>query len=479
MSLTSPLSGIRSGLIIGNQEILTEYTLPVINPATEALVSESPLASKAHLEMAISAARQAQRTWQAESFDQRQQCLLQFAQEMENRQSELAELLCLEQGKPQHSAAHDEVGFAIGWLRDMSSQRLTTHTLDDTGDQKIELDYQPLGVVGAILPWNFPVALAIWKLGATLLTGNTLIMKPSPYTPLTGLLLGKLAQSVFPEGVVNVLTGDDSLGQWMVEHPHIHKISFTGSVATGKRVMAAAAQHLKPVTLELGGNDPAIVLPDADLDKVIPSLFWGAFGNSGQWCVGIKRLYVHARIYDEVLSRLVAFSKTVKMGDGQHPDTQLGPVQNRMQYRKLQSLLQDIHNKGYTIATGGVLPEKSPGYFVPVTLIDNPPEDSRIVREEPFGPILPVLRYQDYDEVITRANHSEFGLGASVWGEDLELANQLAQRLEAGTVWINEVYTHHPSAPFGGHKLSGFGVEHGQAGLMAYTQLRVRMQPRT
>lgn len=468
-----------STLRIGNARVRTERRLPVVNPALGTAFASVPHADPEHLDAAVVAAREGFRVWSALPWEDRQARIEALADRIAQAREELADLMTLEQGKPRHSAAIGEIDYSADWLRGIAKQRLGTRVLEDSPRHHVEQSHVPLGVVGLIVPWNFPMCLAVWKLAPALITGNAVILKPSPYTPLTALRLAELAEDILPPGVLTVLTGDDTLGQWMVDHSGIAKISFTGSTATGRKVMAGAAAHLKHVTLELGGNDPAIVLPDADLDACVPQLFWGAFGNSGQWCVGIKRLYVHEDVYPRLLEALTAFARTVPLGDGMDASSQLGPLQNARQYAKVLDLLDDCARQGLRIAHGGPRPAPDQqGYFVPVTLVDNPPDDSRVVVEEAFGPVLPVLRYRDFDDVVRRANDTEFGLGASIWGRDTVFAQALADRLEAGTVWINEVYVHGVDFPFGGHKRSGLGVEHGNEGLAAYTNPKIRMTAR-
>ncbi|PMR75389.1 aldehyde dehydrogenase family protein [Billgrantia endophytica] len=467
-----------STLRLGDARVHTVRHRPVINPAHGTVFASVPRADPEHLERAVTAARDAFLGWRALSWAERQTRIEALADRMARARDELADLMTLEQGKPRHSAAIGEVDYAVGWLRGIAGQRLSGRILEDAPHHHVEQSYAPLGVVGLIVPWNFPLCLAVWKLAPALMTGNSVILKPSPYTPLTALRLAELAEDILPPGVLSVLTGDDALGQWMVDHPGIAKISFTGSAATGRKVMAGAAAHLKRVTLELGGNDPAIVLPDADLDACVPQLFWGAFGNSGQWCVGIKRLYVHDDIYPQLLDALVTYARSVPMGDGMEPANLLGPLQNARQYAKVLDILDDCPRRGLRFAHGGKRLLDQAGYFVPVTLVDNPPDASRVVVEEAFGPVLPVLRYRDFDDVVRRANDTEYGLGASIWGRDTAFAQTLADRLEAGTVWINEVYVHGVDFPFGGHKLSGLGVEHGAEGLAAYVNLKIRMTAR-
>jgi acyl-CoA reductase-like NAD-dependent aldehyde dehydrogenase len=269
--------------------------------------------------------------------------------------------------------------------------------------------------------------------------------------------------------VFSVVTGGDDLGKWMTAHPGIDKIAFTGHTETGKHVMASAAATLKRITLELGGNDPAIVLPDIDPRKIAPQLFWAAFQNNAQFCNATKRLYVHEDIYDEVLKALVDFTRTQKVGNGADADVALGPIQNAPQYEKVIDYFEDCRRNGYRFAIGGEIDPSAKGWFIPVTLVDNPPDDSRIVAEEPFGPILPVLKWRDEEDVIRRANDTPYGLGASVWGQDLDAVERIGSRLEAGTVWINEIHQYAPDQAFGGHKQSGIGCENSLHGLMEYT----------
>ena len=297
-----------------------------------------------------------------------------------------------------------------------------------------------------------------------------MIVKPSPYTPLCDLKLGELARAIFPPGVLNVLSGGDDLGKWISAHPDVNKIAFTGSTETGRHVMRSASETIKRVTLELGGNDPAIVLPDVNPKELAPQLFWAAFQNNAQFCNASKRLYIHEKIYDAVRDALVEYiEKEVIVGDGAKRETTLGPIQNSMQYEKVKTYFEDCRQQGYSFAVGGEIDETSPGWLVPVTLVDNPPEDSRIVKEEPFGPILPLLKWHDEADVIKRANDTIYGLGASVWGKDLEAVERIGSQLEAGTVWLNEIHQYSPFQAFGGHKQSGLGCENSLHGLQEFT----------
>jgi len=405
-------------MTIGGKPCKTSATFPAYNPATREVIAEVPEASEADLNRAVSAASQAFESWKHSSVQERAQALNAVADAIEKNAEAFMALLTKEQGKPRSGAEWEILGSVI-WCREIAKQSLPEELIEDTADRRVITRFSPLGVVGGIVPWNFPVLLAIWKIAPALMTGNTIIIKPSPFTPLCTLKLGEVCREVLPPGVFSVVTGDDDLGKWMTAHPGIAKIAFTGHTDTGKHVMRSAAGTLKRLTLELGGNDPAIVLPDVDAKALAPQLFWAAFQNNAQFCNATKRLYVHEDVYDEVLRELVAFSKAVKVGDGSKADTQLGPIQNAPQYEKVVEYFDDCKRNGYRFAVGGEIDKSAKGWFIPVTLVDNPPEDSRVVVEEPFGPILPVLKWSTEADVIARANRTPYGLGASVWGKDL------------------------------------------------------------
>lgn len=444
----------------------------VINPATGVAVGRAPDCSKDQLDDAFSAARAAFPIWRAKPLEDRQAAMAGIAARIFEHADELSQLLTSEQGKPLADSAQ-EILAAGYWCQAASGWTLPIEVNEDSDQRRSETHRVPIGVVVAIAPWNFPVALAMFKLAPALLAGNTLVLKPSPLTPLTTLRIGELIRDLLPPGVLNIVCGSDQLGPWMTTHPAADKVSFTGSTATGRRVMASAGTTLKRVTLELGGNDPAIVLPDVDVTAAAQKLFWSAFRNSGQLCVATKRLYVHDAIYDAFAAALVAYAKTVKVGNGTDEGVQLGPIQNAAQYQRVLDLIEDSRANGHRFLLGGPPFPRSAGYFVPVTIIDNPPETSRIVREEQFGPVLPLLRYFGTDEVVARANASPFGLAASVWSSDTGRALEIARRLECGTVWINESQYLSPGQPFGGHKQSGIGVENGLDGLLEYTNTQV------
>jgi len=451
----------------------------VINPATGAPFARCPDASREQLDAAITAARRAFADWQHTSVDERRERLRSFANAIKARQEEIATVLTREQGKP-FARSLDEINRACGNLQGILTLELPSaqqpELLRDNERGRAQVSYHPLGVVGAITPWNVPLLLAMPKITQALYTGNTIVLKPSPYTPLSTLLLGEIAREHFPAGVVNILAGGNALGAWMTEHPGLDKISFTGSVATGKRVMASAAGTLKRVTLELGGNDAAIVLDDVNIKAVAPRLFWACFGNSGQICMAIKRLYVHEKIHDELCQALVAIAAGVKVGEGFEDNVLMGPVQNRMQYERVLELLADTKRQNARILCGGQAMDR-PGYFIAPTIVTDIREGTRLVDEEPFGPVIPVLRFADGEEAVRRANDSRFGLSGSVWSADVERARKLAARLEVGTAWVNHHLGAEHDVPFGGVKESGLGREYGVAGLKHYCEIRAVSEP--
>ncbi|HLN09364.1 MAG TPA: aldehyde dehydrogenase family protein, partial [Xanthobacteraceae bacterium] len=379
-------------------------------------------------------------------------------------------LLTQEQGKPIADATGEVMGMAA-FFRYFATLDLPMKVIEDGEGRRVEAHRRPLGVIGAIIPWNYPLLILSFKLPPALLAGNTLVVKPAPTTPLSTLKFAALIADLLPPGVINVIADANDLGDALTHHPDVRKISFTGSTATGRKVMASAAETLKRITLELGGNDAGVVLDDADPKTVAPGIFKGAFENSGQVCLAIKRLYVHESIYDELCSELAELANAAIVDDGLKQGTQLGPLQNRMQYEKVKGFLEDAKANGRIVAGGEVMDR--PGYFVRPTIVRDIAEGSRLVDEEQFGPVLPVIKYSDSDEVIRRANATTYGLGASVWSSDPKRAYEVAGRIEAGTVWINKHLDMAPHIPFGGAKQSGLGVEFGEEGLAEFTQLQV------
>ena len=457
-------------LLIGGALVPGETTMPVINPATEEVLTDCPRASKDQLDAAVAAAKAAFPAWAATPITERRRLIGKMADIIETHANDLARILTSEQGKPIADATGEVLGMA-GFFRYLASLDLPMRVLERSGDRQVEAYRRPLGVVGAIIPWNFPLLILGFKLPPALLAGNTLVVKPAPTTPLSTLRFAELVKDVLPAGVLNVIADANDLGDPMTKHPDIRKISFTGSTATGQKVMASAAQTLKRITLELGGNDAGIVLDDVDPKTVAPGIFDGAFQNSGQVCLAIKRLYVHESVYDEICDELVAIAKSTVVDDGSKQGTKLGPLQNKMQYEKVKAFLDDAHKNGKVIAGGAAMDR--PGYFIAPTIVRDIAEGSKLVDEEQFGPVLPVIKYSDSDDVIRRANASSYGLGASVWSSDPKRAHEIATRIEAGTVWINKHLDMAPHIPFGGAKQSGIGSEFAEEGLAEFTQLQI------
>jgi acyl-CoA reductase-like NAD-dependent aldehyde dehydrogenase len=446
--------------------------LEVLNPANEQVVGRVPASGKDELDRAVAAARRAFKTWKKTSHEERQQVVQGIAAAIKENADELFRLLTTEQGKP-HAQAQQEIYGAAGLAAAQS-----TLTLDDVVNQDDDTRLSrtrrvPVGVVGGIVPWNFPIMMAIQKIVPALVAGCTIVLKPSPFTPLTTLRIAELIKDVVPAGTVNIITGEDTLGPLITGHPDIDKITFTGSTATGKKIMEGAAGDLKRITLELGGNDASIVLPDADVQKVAEQLFWSSFSNAGQVCIAAKRIYIHEDIYDDLSKAIAEYAKTVVVGDGSQQGTGVGPIQNKKQYERVLELIQDAKDNGYKFLTGGDKDPSGTGYYVPITILDNPPEDARIVAEEQFGPVMPLMKFGSVDEVIERANNSEYGLAGAVWTKDTDKGIEIAEQLETGTVWINEFMQLSPFAPFGGHKQSGFGAEYGIDGLKEFTYPQV------
>jgi acyl-CoA reductase-like NAD-dependent aldehyde dehydrogenase len=383
---------------------------------------------------------------------------------------ELARLLTLESGKPL-PLAMAEVGALAAFTRYFSTLALETKTLEAGEGRRADIQRRPLGVVGAIIPWNFPLMIVGFKLPPALLAGNTVVLKPAPTTPLATLRLAELIAPLVPAGVVNVITDQNDLGDALTSHPDVAKISFTGSAGTGRKIMNSASASLKRLTLELGGNDAAIVLGDVDVKGVAPKLFEAAFVNSGQVCLAIKRLYVHESIYDQMCAELASLAEASIVGDGLQQGVTIGPLQNKTQFSRVLSLIDDASQTGQIIAGGARADGK--GYFIRPTIVRDIKEGARLVDEEQFGPVLPVIKFSTADEAIARANASPFGLGGSIWSSDEEGAYALASKLEAGTVWINTHMAMTPNVPFGGSKQSGFGVEFGEEGLAEFTQITI------
>jgi acyl-CoA reductase-like NAD-dependent aldehyde dehydrogenase len=457
-------------MTIAGETAPTEGSFGVRNPATGDVFAQAPECTRQQLDAAFDAAAKAARDWKTDEA-LRRAVLRRAADVLSEASGALAPTLTAEQGKPLADASV-EVFASVAWTRYFANLEIPTQVIQDDDRAYVELAPRPLGVAAAITPWNFPLTLAFWKIAPALLAGNTLVLKPSPFTPLTTLKVGELLRDVFPPGVVNIVSGGDELGQWMTSHPVPRKISFTGSVATGKKVALAAAPDLKRVTLELGGNDPAIVLDDADPASVGAAIFAGAFSNNGQVCSAIKRVYVPEALYDEVVESLAAHARSVKVGEGTEEGVRLGPINNQPQYERVKELVADAVSHGARAVTGGRAMDRA-GYFFEPTILGGITDGTRIVDEEQFGPALPVVSYRDLNDAIDRANATHFGLSGSVWGTDADRAAAVAAQLECGTAWVNTHLALSPQQPFGGFKWSGIGVENGPWGLAEFCELQV------
>ena len=461
-------------MTIGGEMVkAAEYT-DVRNPAnTGEVVGQAPVGTAGHLDQAVAAAAKAFDSWRHSSESDREEACNAIARVCADNAEELAVLLTKEQGKPLGGLGSNfELGGAGAWAGYTASLSLPEKVIEDSEERHVIQQRVPLGVVGSITPWNWPVMIAIWHIVPGIRTGNTVVIKPSPYTPLSTLRLVELANEVLPAGVLNVISGGDELGAQLTGHNGIDKIVFTGSIATGKKVMASAAEGVTPVTLELGGNDAGIMLPGEDPAQFAEGFFFGSMINSGQTCGALKRLYVHADDLDKTVEAIAGFAANIPMGDGMEESSLLGPLQNERQFKRVIELVEDAKANGGTCVIGGE-PLGGPNYFYPVTLVTGVSDGVRLVDEEQFGPVLPIITYTDIDDAIERANGLEFGLDASVWGTNAEETARVASRLEAGTVYINKHAEIAPNIPFGGIKCSGLGVEFGEEGLAAYTAIKI------
>ena len=457
-------------MTIGGRGASSPQTLEVVDPATASPFARVYDATREQLDQAVAAAAEAFPLWSATPHSERAAAVRAFAGVLERNADEVAELITREAGKPL-GKGRSELASSIKWLAADANLELPVEVLRDDETWRVELRRTPVGVVGAITAWNYPVLLATFKVGPALLTGNTVVIKPSPYTPVATLRIVEMAQEVFPPGVLNAVSGGDELGRWMTENPIIRKITFTGSAATGRKIMASASGNLKKLTLELGGNDAGIVLDDVDLDAVKDDLFWSRFANCGQVCAALKRLYAPASRYDEVVDALVSVARTVKVGSGTEEGVQVGPVQNAVQLELVREAVNDAVAKGAGVAFQGNVPE-GPGYFFPITILRDVPKNSDIVQNEVFGPVLPIIRYRDPEDALRNANDSPFGLGGSVWSGDVARANRLIGRLETGNAWVNTHPAMGPDVPWGGIKQSGLGKEGSRYGHEEFTDAR-------
>lgn len=457
-------------MLIDGELVDGASNLAVVNPASGAEFATCARADAAQVDEAIAAAKRAFPAWSALSYPERRAYLHKVADALQARTEEVGTILVQEQGKPLLQAL-GEVAGAVGALRWYGNQELPLEVLRDNENERIVEQRTPLGVVAAIVPWNFPLALLAMKVAPALITGNTVVAKPAPSTPLTGALLGEIVAGILPPGVLNIVIDDNDLGAVLTGHPDVAMISFTGSTVTGRRVMESASGSLKRLLLELGGNDAAIILEDADVKEVARRVFDGAMANAGQVCLAVKRVYAPRAMYDELCDELARLAGEVVVDEGLKQGAQMGPVQNRRQFDRVLELIEDSKARG-TVLVGGERLQRD-GYFIAPTVIRDLPDDARLVREEQFGPVMPVLAYDDIEDVVARANDSEYGLSGTIWTKDVDRGMEIALRIQAGTVWVNKHLDGPMDVPFGGAKQSGIGRAKGIEGLKAFTQGKV------
>jgi acyl-CoA reductase-like NAD-dependent aldehyde dehydrogenase len=458
---------------INGKSISTEKTFDVKNPATGDSIGSASMSNKDHVSQAVAAAKAAQPSWAAKSDEERKSTMNKVADILAENTAYLAKWITEEQGKPMAGpGSMFEMQACVGWTQVPASLDLPVEVIFEDDTRKDELHRKPIGVIGAIAPWNWPLMIAIWQIIPAIRTGNTVVLKPSEYTTIGTLEMVRLINTVLPPGVLNTVSGGGDIGASLVEHKDVDKIMFTGSVSTARKIIESSKDNMARLTLECGGNDAAIVLPGTDIKSKAEDLFWGAFINMGQTCACAKRLYVHENDYDAVVDVLSELASQMPMGNGMEDGIVLGPIQNKMQFDKINDLVEDAKSKGAEVFCGGS-PLGGSGYFYPITLLGSVDNGHRIVDEEQFGPVLPIIKYKLVEEAIQKANDTKTGLGGSVWGDDLDQAAEVASKIQAGTVWINQHGAIHPMVPFGGIKESGYGVEFGIEGLKAVTRPQV------
>ncbi len=457
-------------MLINGAMVDGAHTLDVINPATGQTFATISRADANQMEEAIAAAKAAAPAWAALSWAERGEYMSKLADAIEAEKDDFTRLMVQEQGKPMKQAAGEIMG-GIFQLRHYAAQRMEPVILKEADNVRIVEHRTPLGVVAAITPWNYPFLMVTQKLGPALITGNTVVAKPAPTTPMCALRIAELACDIFPAGVLNMVIDNNDLGGQLSSHPDVAKVSFTGSTGTGRKIFAAGADALKRITLELGGNDAAIVMGDVDPKEVAPKIFTGAMTNSGQICLAIKRVYAHESIYDELCSELATLAENAVVDDGMNQGTQIGPVQNKMQFDKVCGFLDDANANGNVLAGGKPLDRD--GYFIAPTIVKDIADDTKLVQEEQFGPVLPIMKFADIDDAIARANDNDYGLGGTIWSNDVDAGAAVAMKVDSGTVWVNKHLDLPFDVPFGGSKQSGVGREGGDEGLHAYMQAHI------
>lgn len=463
-----------NAMINGEVCAATKYA-DVINPATGQPFAQVAVGTPSDVDRAVAAAAEAFKSWSQTSDAERRGLIHQLASLVEDNMPELMELVTKESGKPMGGlngvGSGMEVGGSMAWLRVTADLELPVDVIQDDDAARVEVHRKPLGVVGSITPWNWPLMIAVWHIAPALRAGNTVVIKPSPFTPVATLRFVELANSILPPGVLNIVSGGPEMGAAITNHPGIAKIAFTGSTATGKDIMRSAAGNLKRLTLELSGNDAGIVLDDVDVKAIAPKLVGACFHNNGQTCAALKRLYVPESIYEALAREMASVACQLRVGDGLEEGSDLGPVQNGRQLQIVEDLAESARAEGGRFLCGGQKMDR-PGYFFEPTLVADLSNGNRLVDEEPFGPIVPIIKYRNIDEAIGLANDSPTGLGASVWAKDIDRALHVGKQIESGSLWVNDHGAIQPDAPFGGIKDSGFGVEFGRYGLEEFTHIQ-------
>ncbi|WP_374719004.1 aldehyde dehydrogenase family protein [Parageobacillus toebii] len=472
------LKGVKKLYINGEfVDSVSGKTFQTFNPATGEVLATVSEAVAEDIDLAVKAAREAfdNGPWRKMGSAERSRLIYKLADLMEEHQLELAQLETLDNGKPFIETSKADVPLAIEHIRYYAgwATKIVGQTIPVQGNYFNYTLHEPVGVVGQIIPWNFPLLMAAWKLGAALATGCTIVLKPAENTPLSALYLAQLiSEAGFPKGVINIVPGfGPTAGQALVDHPLVDKIAFTGSTNVGKSIMRSAANTLKRVTLELGGKSPNIILPDADLSKAIPGALRGIMFNQGQVCAAGSRLYVQKKMYDNVVADLASAAKSIKLGNGLDPDTTMGPLISAQQQARVKGYIDKGIEEGAEVVTGGTIPFEK-GYFVSPTIFADVDHNMTIAKEEIFGPVVAAMPFDDIDDLVKKANDSIYGLAAGVWTQDLKKAHLIAHKLQAGTVWVNCYNVFDAASPFGGYKQSGIGREMGSYALENYTEVK-------
>lgn len=475
---------MESTMLIGGEwrAAASSEEIEVLNPATEEVVGSVPAGGSADVELAVATAKRAFPDWAATDTEKRAHILARAATLIEENATALAAVLTSEQGKPLAEAMGEVSHLAHGvryYAEAATKTRGAYQELPSAfGPAYGQVIRRPMGVVAAITPYNFPLTLLGTKVAPALAMGNTVVAKPAATTPLATLEVARLfAQAGVPDGVLNVVTGRGSdIGDSLVGHPDVRRIAFTGSTAIGRHVMSIAGPALKRVSLELGGSDPVIVCEDADIDAAVKSVIIGRYWNAGQACLGCKRVFVHESVYEAFVGQLVERVGRYEPGDGtvkaEKPNIRMGPIHTRAGRDELLAQIEDGVAKGGELLTGGRTGGHAKGWFLEPAVVAEPGEDSRLVREEVFGPVLPVFRYSDLDDAIRRANDTPYGLGSSIWTHDVRNIHRAAQEIDSGMTWVNQIHYGYDELPFGGIKDSGFGKEHGLEALDSYVELK-------